>query len=131
MNSQIAKQIPIGEFMQKIGYQPDTVKGVFVWYQSPFVASTQQTGSFRVDTSQNIWYDYSQNKGGKIVDLVMHLQNCNVSAALQHLAGLFNDNVIFSFAQQKQPTQQENQQNKILIKKVKPLTNKALLQCYF
>jgi len=129
MNTQIAKQIPIGEFMQKIGYQPDTVKGVFVWYQSPFVASTQQTGSFRVDTSQNIWYDYSQNKGGKIIELVMHLQNCNVSTALQQLGNLFNANDIFLFAQQtKTAPQQQPNHNKIIMKKVKPLTNKALLQ---
>ncbi|MFY7786760.1 MAG: toprim domain-containing protein [Thermoflexibacteraceae bacterium] len=129
MNSQTAKQIPITEFMQKIGYQPQQYKGVFVWYQSPFIATEQQTGSFRIDTSQNIWYDYSQSKGGKIVDLVMHLQNCNVATALQQLGTLFSGQNISYFAQQQQaPQQQPNDHNKIIVKKVKPLTNKALLQ---
>jgi DNA primase len=129
MNSQTAKQIPITEFMQKIGYQAQQNNGVFVWYQSPFVDSQQHTGSFRIDTSQNIWYDYSQHKGGKIIDLVMSLQNCTVNAALQYLRALFGDFAPnFSFAQQKQPTQQAAPQSKITIKKVKPLTNKALLQ---
>ena len=129
MNSATAKLIPLQDFMEKIGYTPQKVNGVFWWYQSPFLATTQQTGSFKIDTSQNIWYDYSQGKGGKIIELVMQLQNCNVSTALQQLGGLFNANDIFLFAQQiNTASKKQTSHNKIIVKKVKPLTNKALLK---
>ena len=59
--------IPIADFLNAMGIQPQKQKGGILWYKAPY--RTERTPSFKVDTNKNVWFDFGIGKGGDIFDL--------------------------------------------------------------
>ena len=52
-------------------------------YRSPLRAETHP--SFKVDIQKNLWIDYTEGRGGSIIDLCMRLEGCTLPEAIRHL----------------------------------------------
>lgn len=117
MNCQKAKQIDIISFLNKYGYVPQKTNDLVSWYLSPF--RKEKTPSFKVNSKDNIWFDFGEGIGGNIIDLVVKLENCDVKCALEKLS-----NNSFSFHQQ---TKFEESESEYLIKKIIDITNENLI----
>lgn len=118
MNCREANEILITDFLYAHGIEPKRMSGNNYWYLSPI--REEKTPSFKVDITINRWYDHGMGVGGKLVDLGIRLFEVDVNEFLSRLDSTkIND----SFSFQAQPS------NKVepLIKKVKELENKALL----
>ncbi len=84
MNIQQAKQIPLEEFLQRLGYVPSRRTGDQVWYLSPL--RQESTPSFKVNQRLNAWYDFGEGHGGDIIDLVKSVEGAtNISEALRRI----------------------------------------------
>ncbi len=121
------KQIDLIEYLEKLGYRPEKIRGNDHWYLSPF--RQEKEPSFKVNRKLNLWYDHGSGHGGSIIDLGMFFNNCNIKEAIEKIKN------IFSFHQPKQTVQQpqtntQNQQEafdpKIKVIAAKPLTNPIL-----
>ena len=61
------REIPIADFLNAMGIQPQKQKGNILWYNAPY--RKERTPSFKVDTNKNVWFDFGIGKGGDIFDL--------------------------------------------------------------
>jgi len=86
MNSKQAKQIPLPEVLEKLGFLPKKRSNYDIWYLSPF--REEKTPSFKVNTNLNTWYDFGEGAGGNILDLFMGLYQVNLSQALKKVSDL-------------------------------------------
>lgn len=84
MNCEQANQLDLVEFLDKLGYQPQKVKGNDYWYLSPL--RDERNPSFKVNRRKNCWYDHGQGAGGKLVDFSIRYFNCQVTEALQKIS---------------------------------------------
>jgi 5S rRNA maturation endonuclease (ribonuclease M5) len=109
MNIATAKQIDLIEFLEKLGYRAKKISGNDHWYLSPL--RIESTPSFKVNSKEQVWYDFGIGKGGNIVDFGILLYNCSVAEFLEKLSiqGFYNT---FSFQQQKERTVQPAAINK-------------------
>jgi DNA primase len=115
MRIETAKRIPIVSILGN----PSRIVGNSYWYYSPL--HSEATPSFKVDVSKNLWYDFGIGKGGTIIDLVMLINDCNVSEALKILdAGNHN----FSFHSKVD----EPKVNAKIINRIVPIKHIALIQ---
>ena len=119
MNTQEAKTIPIKSVLDKLGYKPAQERGNTLFYYSFF--HEEKTPSFKLDTSQNLWFDLSMNQGGSVIDLVMQLYKIEIREALRML-----DDFAFSPIHREAPRVQNHQPQEI--KKIQSLQNQALIQ---
>jgi hypothetical protein len=94
MNIKQLNQMPITDFLNKIGVIASYKKGENHWYISP-VREPEQTPSFKVNTKLNRWYDYGIQQGGKLFDLA---EKINPNLDVSDLITKIND--IFMFEQQ-------------------------------
>ncbi len=84
MNIQQAKQIPLEEFLQRLGYEPSRRTGDQVWYLSPL--RQESTPSFKINQGLNAWYDFGEGHGGDIIDLVKSVEGIsNIPEALRRI----------------------------------------------
>jgi len=116
LNSAQAKKIKI------IDYLNISTEKKEIMIKSPF-NQNEKTASFKIETSKNIWFDHAQGVGGNILDLVMQLNSCNLSQALQLLS-----NSDFSFSPAKKESQKIQKKSEIEIKKIQDLQNLALIK---
>jgi DNA primase len=116
-----AKQIPIIEYLDKLGITPAKIRGNDHWYYSPF--RNERSPSFKVDARLNLWYDHGSGEGGSIIDLGAKLHECSLSEFLEKLG---NDN--FSFTGKKFETPAERAVNKLEVLEVADLTDSGLIQ---
>ena len=67
--SQIAdlRQLPIEDFLARLGHQPVKGRGNELWYHAPY--RDDRTPSFRVNVAKNLWYDFGFGRGGDIFNL--------------------------------------------------------------
>jgi hypothetical protein len=79
-----AKQIPITEYLSRLGFEPAKVRGGDYWYNSPF--RHERTPSLKVNTKLNVWYDHGSGEGGTLVDLGAKLHQCSLHEFLDKLA---------------------------------------------
>ncbi len=87
MNIEQAKQIPLEDFLRRLGYEPSRQGRDQLWYVSPL--RDEDTPSFKVNRSRNAWFDFGLGKGGDIVDLVKQLERLgSVSEALVRIEEL-------------------------------------------
>ena len=63
----IVKQIPLAEFLARIGHEPVKRSGNELWYRAPY--RSERTPSFRVNVAKQLWYDFGLGKGGDIFTL--------------------------------------------------------------
>ena len=67
------KLIPIRDYLTHRGAYPKQENSRYGFYLSPL--REEQDASFKVDYSQNVWYDFGLGGGGSIIDLVMGLKS--------------------------------------------------------
>ena len=77
------KRIPIRDYLAQRGVSPKQENSRYGFYLSPL--REEQDASFKVDYSQNVWYDFGAGRGGSIIDLVMEVEMCNFQQAIEHL----------------------------------------------
>jgi len=73
MNSAQAKQIPLAKILERLGHSPHHEVRGDVWYFSPFRKESE--ASFKIDTRQNVWFDYGEGAGGNGLDLINYLHH--------------------------------------------------------
>lgn len=119
MNIEKSKTIAIQDILAKMNFSPSHTKGNDLWYKSPF-SKNERTPSFKVNN--NRWYCHSSGFGGYALDLILKLNNCTVSEALNYL-----ESNSFSFQKQifEPPTEQEKSYR---IEKIIPIQHLALIQ---
>ncbi len=82
------KLIPIRDFLAHRGITPKQENTRYGFYLS--LLREEQDASFKVDYTQNLWYDFGVGRGGSIIDLVMEVEKCNFQQAVERLR---NDNI--------------------------------------
>ncbi|MCF2490747.1 toprim domain-containing protein [Dyadobacter sp. CY347] len=89
MNIKQLNQLPITDFLSKIGVDPSYKRGESQWYVSP-IREPEHSPSFKVNTAINRWYDYALMQGGKLFDLAERLYpNQDASSLVEKLNSLF------------------------------------------
>ncbi|MBQ2884228.1 MAG: toprim domain-containing protein [Alphaproteobacteria bacterium] len=77
------KLIPIRDYLAQRGVRPKQENNRYGFYLSPL--REEGDASFKVDYSQNMWYDFGLGRGGSIIDLVMEVEKCNFQQAVERL----------------------------------------------
>lgn len=85
MNSKQTKRIAIIDFLANRNIFPVKIEKLYYWYISP-IRKSEETASFKVTISLNLWYDHGLGDGGDLVKLICKMFNCNVSQALSIIA---------------------------------------------
>ncbi|WP_297097543.1 CHC2 zinc finger domain-containing protein, partial [uncultured Draconibacterium sp.] len=87
MNISEAKQIPIESYLSRIGINPDRRDNHkhWLWYCSPIRG--EKVPSFKVDQRLNLWYDHGAGTGGSILDLVIAMNDTDITGAVKILSG--------------------------------------------
>ena len=65
------KQIPLADFLARLGHGPVRRSGNELWYRAPY--RSERTPSFRVNVAKQLWYDFGLGKGGDIFTLAGEL----------------------------------------------------------
>lgn len=65
------KEIPIADFLRRLGYAPVSQRGRELTYFAPY--RDEHTPSFRVNTEKNLFYDFGTGRGGDIFKLAGEL----------------------------------------------------------
>jgi DNA primase len=99
MNCEQANGLDMVEFLKKQGYHPVKIRGADYWYHSPL--HEDRTPSFKINATQNTWYDFGLGKGGRLVNFVCAWQQVSVVQALQKIASGNYPNKDFSTTTQK------------------------------
>jgi len=115
-----ARNVCIVTTLAKLGHFPTKSTEKEAWFLSPFRSETQ--ASFKVSKKLNRWYDHGEGKGGNIIDLICLITKGTVKESLNLIE---QDQASFSFQQQPILKREENEP-KIVITKVKPITHFAL-----
>ena len=63
----IIRQMPISDFLARLGHEPVRRSGNELWYLAPYRG--ERTPSFRVNVTKQLWYDFGLGKGGDIFTL--------------------------------------------------------------
>ena len=79
------KKIPIVELLSNLGFEPAYRTGVGKQCVYHSLFNTDNTPSFSVYVPKNVWYDFSSNVGGNIIDLAMAIKGCSFSSAVYWL----------------------------------------------
>ncbi len=83
MNCQQANQIDLVDYLASLGFKPEKIRQNDYWYLSPNHA--ENTASFKVNRSKNIWFDHGTGKGGNLVDFAIRYFNCGLTEALNKI----------------------------------------------
>lgn len=84
INCYEANQLSIVDFLERNSITPTKIIGNEYWYYSPFREETQP--SFHVNIKLNRWYNFQDNTGGKLIDLIIKLYDCSVTEALEKVS---------------------------------------------
>src|SRR5690606_14647141 len=93
-----ANKFPISSYLAYLGYRPSKNLGSYSLYLSPY--RHENTPSFKVSHSKNLWVDYGDgNCGGTLIDLVLKLNpSYDIPQALLEISTVSGPS--FSFQQQ-------------------------------
>jgi hypothetical protein len=136
MNIKQLNELPITDFLSKIGIEPSYKRGENQWYVSP-IREPEHSPSFKVNTAINRWYDYGLMQGGKLFNLAEKIYpNQDISSLVEKINGLF------LFEQQmpnrsvsakpiwQSVTEKPVNATAIIIHEVKPLGNNLAITSY-
>lgn len=82
-NLSTIKRYPITAYLESKGITPVRRMATYAMYRSPL--RDDRHPSFKVDTEKNLWIDYSEGRGGSIIDLYMRLEGCTLPEAIRCL----------------------------------------------
>ncbi|WP_276480998.1 toprim domain-containing protein [Paraflavitalea pollutisoli] len=71
------------DYLSSLGYKPQRISGKNYWYYSPL--RDEKTPSFKINRSMNRWFDFSEGKGGNLVDFGVAYFKCTLPDFLQRL----------------------------------------------
>ena len=117
------RDMPITDFLYKLGLKPTKRRGREVWYHAPY--RSDKTPSFCVNTEKNIFNDFGAGVGGDIFTLAGLMINSTDFMAQAHYIGEVTNNPIEKSAPPKYETEAIVPQFTDV--KVMPLRNFALL----
>lgn len=83
MNCLQANQIDLVDYLASLGFKPEKIRQNDYWYLSPNHA--ENTASFKVNRSKNVWFDHGTGEGGNLVDFAMRYFNCGLTEALNKI----------------------------------------------
>ena len=93
MNIKQAKQIHLDEFLAQLGCSPTRSSMTQSWYLSPFRG--EDTASFKVNRSRNLWFDFGSGEGGDILNLMIKLENLgSIPDALHRIGDIMGSQTI-------------------------------------
>ncbi|AGA76723.1 toprim domain-containing protein [Echinicola vietnamensis] len=126
MNIKQANELSIIGFLGKLGIKPSKISGDSYFYHSPY--RKENTPSFKVSASKNLWVDFGDdNYGGKVLDLVMKLKpGLSVSDAIHYIEDITGN----SFSFHPQVSMEKEQEPKITIRSVKAIGSNPALMDY-
>jgi len=135
MNINQLNQMPIEDFLERIGIVASHKKGEDYWYISP-VREPEHTPSFKVNTNINRWYDYGIQQGGKLFDLAQKLNpHLDATGLIAKVSDIFmfeqQPSLAHSFTRHIYPHVQPEKpiSPAIAISEVRPLgSNKAITE---
>lgn len=84
MTTRELKELDIVDWLSKLGYEPQYIKGHHYWYLSPL--RQEKTPSFKVNRKMNRWYDWGDGRGGNLVDFGIQYYGCSVADLLKRFA---------------------------------------------
>lgn len=112
-----AKKVSITSYLSGIGLQPARSSGHTSTYSAAWRGD--RNPSVSVDIDRNVFFDHGSGRGGTILDLVMTIEGCTVSEAINRLvAGSFEAFI-------PAPVQRDNQP-RIRITNIRPLWHYGL-----
>ena len=127
--AEINEEIRIEDFLASEGYQPEKTKkaGKELWYCSPL--RTENTPSFKVETTKNVWFDYATRSGGSLLELCKQLKNLSAKEAVYYFNREYSGTV--STVEQRtnhlKKIKEYNEDNGEIIDEIKPIKNSNLL----
>lgn len=84
MNCEQANRMDLVDYLFSLGFSPTKVASENYLYLSPL--RKEQTASFKVNRTKNIWYDHGAGKGGNLVDFAILYFSCTLPQALQKIS---------------------------------------------
>ena len=125
MSIATAKQIDLIEFLEKLGYRAKKISGNDHWYLSPL--RNESTPSFKVNSKEQVWYDFGIGKGGNIIDFGILLYNCSVAEFLEKLSNQrFYNTLSFHLQSEKIVQPAANEKPKITINEIREIQSPEL-----
>lgn len=116
------KRIDLVDYLDTLGIRPQKVRNNDYWYLSPL--RQEKTPSFKVNRSQNVWFDHGSGEGGTIIDLGAKLFQCTYHEFIEKLTkGNFPD-----LPKSPKQTNDKSPTNKLEIIAVTDLTNPELIR---
>ncbi|WP_298822909.1 toprim domain-containing protein [uncultured Capnocytophaga sp.] len=124
---EINEQIKIEDFLANEGFYPDKSKkgGLELWYCSPL--RSEHTASFKVHTGKNVWFDYPQKVGGKLVELCRLLKNMDINEVVYYFNNEYKGGatpIIEHYRNSE--VEQENDNGDEILNEIKPIENRKL-----
>lgn len=113
-----ANRLDMVQYLARIGISPKKNIGNDCWFLSPF--REERTPSFKVDSKNNVWYDFGAGHGGTLVDFGIQYYKCTVGEFLNKL-----DGGLTTYHHQIDPIQQR--EKKINVTAVSDITHPALI----
>jgi len=121
MNITEAKKTHLIDYLHVNGHNPVKIRYGSAWFLSPM--RKENTPSFKVNLSKNLWYDFGTGEGGNLIDFVMKLHNANLPETLE----LIGKNS-FSTEHYNNVAEPADQSWHIKIERIRGLCNPALIQ---
>ncbi|RYZ24815.1 MAG: DNA primase [Chitinophagaceae bacterium] len=119
-----AREIDLVDYLQRLGYRPQKVRGGEYWYLSPL--RVENRPSFKVDRGRNIWYDHGLGRGGTMIDFGLQFHQCSLPELLGILSRenerSFSFHPLPSLSQKDQPAKE----TRLQILRSEPLQNPSL-----
>ena len=123
MSIEEIRDMPITDFLHRLGHNAARRKGCEVWYHAPY--RSDRTPSFCVNTKKNIWNDFGAGMGGDIFTLAGLMINSNdFMAQTKYIGEVTNNPIDCSKPPKFEPVPVEPQFTDV---EVKPLNHPALL----
>ena len=123
MSIEEIRDMPITDFLHRLGHKAARRKGSEVWFHAPYRGD--RTPSFCVNTKKNLWNDFGTGMGGDIFTLAGLMINTNdFMAQAKYIGEVTNNPVERSAPPKYEPLPVEPQFTDV---EVKPLNHPALL----
>ena len=90
MDVEEIREVPIVDFLQRLGHEPIKRQGNRVWFRAPY--REEKEPSFNVNLSRNVWFDFGLGKGGDIFNLAgVMIGSPDFKEQLNFIRGSLND----------------------------------------
>lgn len=123
MSIEEIRDMPLTDFLHKLGLKSTKKRGNEVWFHAPY--RSDRTPSFCVNTEKNIWNDFGAGMGGDIFTLAGLMINSNdFMAKARYIGELTNNPMERSAPPKYEPEPTVPQFTDV---EVKPLSHPALL----